>query len=205
MAGLTIAGFEPELYDNIKNRIEGKLDNFSPGFDFSPESPDGQLIGIVTYEIFQLWSQLSMVYDSSDPQISTGAGLKNIGELTGISYGQANRSYAPCETQGTAGTIIPQGSIVSDGTNNFYTAFEAIIPANIQVVAEVAGEIPVPAGTITNIVTQGIDGWTGITQNTDGTTGSVAQTEQQYRNFRTNTVMRNNIGIADALQARLIE
>ncbi len=205
MAGLTIAGFEPEQYENIKARIEGKLENFSPGFDFSPDSPDGQLIGVMTYEIFQLWSQLGMVHDSYDPQISTGAGLKNIGELSGISYGQANRSFATCETQGTSGTIIPQGSLVSDGTNEFYTAFEAVIPANIQVVAVVAGEIPVPSGSITTIVTQGIGGWTGITQTTDGTEGSLAQTEQQYRNTRTNTVMRNNIGIADALQARLIE
>ena len=54
-AGLSLSGFTPETYDAIKARIEGKLEIFNPNFYFSPESPDGQLIGVMTYEIFQAW------------------------------------------------------------------------------------------------------------------------------------------------------
>jgi hypothetical protein len=44
MAGLENYGFVPEEYESIVARIEGKIEAINPGFDFSPESPDGQLI-----------------------------------------------------------------------------------------------------------------------------------------------------------------
>ena len=50
MAGLDNSGFTPDTFANIKTRIEGKLEALSPGFDFSPESPDGQFISIMTYQ-----------------------------------------------------------------------------------------------------------------------------------------------------------
>lgn len=205
MAGLTTAGFVPETYEAIKARIEGKLEVLNPGFDFSPESPDGQLIGVLTYEIFQAWSELGLVYDSYNPQVSTGAGLKNLGLITGLPYGVATRSVVTLETQGTTGTVIPSNSLVSDDDGNeFYTVFDTTIPSNLQAVAVVSGIINVDIGTVTSIVTP-VAGWTSITQTTAGTEGTLAQTDQQYRNTRQQTVMRNYSGVADTLKARLVE
>lgn len=205
MPGLTSGGFVPETYDAIKSRIEGKIESINPGFDFSPESPDGQLIGIMTYEIFQAWAELNSVYNSYNPQVATGAALKNLGLITGIEYGAATKSSAICETQGTAGTIIPAGSLLSDADGNeFYTVFETAIPSNLQVVAVVAGVIPVDAGTVVTIKTP-ISGWTGVTQTQNGIIGILSQTEQQFRNTRQRTVMRSYTSVASTLQARLIE
>jgi uncharacterized phage protein gp47/JayE len=205
MAGLTSSGFVPETYDDIKARIEGKLETLNPGFDFSPESPDGQLIGIMTYELFQAWAQLNNVYNSYNPTVASGAALRNIGLITGIPFGAASKSYATLETQGTVGTIIPALSLVADADGNeFYSAFEVSIPSNIQVVSKKSGVIDVSAGSITNIVTP-VTGWTGITQLLDGNSGTTAQTQQQYRNSRQRTVMRNSVSIADAMQANLHE
>lgn len=205
MAGLTSGGFIPETYDSIKQRIEGKLEVFNPGFDFSPDSPDGQMIGIMTFEIYQAWQQLAKVYDSYNPQVATGAALRNLGLITGLPYGVAERSQAVLETQGTTGTIIPKQSILVDADGNeFYTAFEVAVPSNLTVVASVAGAIPVPAGSITSIRTP-IAGWSGVTQTTDGVEGSPAMSEQQYKNYRQRTVMRNYTSVADTMQAKLIE
>ena len=205
MAGLTTGGFVPETYEAIKDRIEGKLETFNPGFDFSPDSPDGQLIGIMTYEIYQAWQELNKVYDSYNPQVATGAALRNIGLITGLPFGNAQKSQAVVEVQGTTGTIIPRQTIVTDADGNeFYTAYETAIPSNLYVVAVVAGAIPVPAGTITEIQTP-IVGWDSITQLTDGLEGSPAQTEQQYKNVRQRTVMRNYTSCVDTMQAQLIE
>ena len=113
MAGLTRSGFVPDTYEAIKSRIESKLEALNPGFDFSPESPDGQLIGIMAFEIFQGWSQLNNVYNSYNPQVASGAALRNLGLISGLPYGVANRSFATCEVTGTAGTIIPQGTILT--------------------------------------------------------------------------------------------
>ena len=205
MAGLTISGFVPETYDNIKARIEGKLETLNPGFDFSPESPDGQLIGTMTYELFQAWAQLNNVYNSYNPTVASGAALRNIGLITGIPFGAASKSYATLETQGTVGTIIPALSLVSDADGNeFYSSFEVAIPGNIQVVSKESGVLDVSAGSVTTIVTP-VTGWTGITQLLDGNSGTTAQTQQQYRNSRQRTVMRNSVSIADAMQANLHE
>lgn len=205
MAGLSRSGFEPESYENIKSRIEGKLEVFNAGFDFSPESPDGQLIGIMSYELFQCWSQLNNVYNSYNPDFATGAALRNIGQLSGLPYGVASRSSAVCEVTGTAGTVIPQGTIVLDGVGNeFYVAFDTTIPSNIQVVAKVAGPIPVLAGTIIAIQTP-LAGWDTVSQSTNGTIGSLAQTEQEYRNDRNKTVMRNYTSTEETMQAKLVE
>jgi uncharacterized phage protein gp47/JayE len=205
MAGLTSGGFVPETYDAIKDRIEGKLDALNPGFDLSPDSPDGQIIGIITYEMFVAWSELNRVYNSYNPLIATGAALKNLGLITGLVYGAATKSSATLETQGTTGTIIPAQSLVTDNDgNDFYTSFDTAIPSNLQVVAVVAGIIPVAIASILTIKTP-VSGWTGVTQTQLGIEGQLSQTEQQYRNTRQRTVMRNHTSVPTTMQARLIE
>lgn len=205
MAGLTNSGFVPETLEAITERIQGKLENFSPGFDFSPESPDGQLINIMAYEIFTTWTQLSLVYDSYNPSLATGAALRNIGLITGLPYGAAKRSTATLELQGTAGTIIPKSTRVSDNLGNlFYVVFDTTVPSNAQVIAEVPGPIPVVPGSITTIITP-IVGLSGITQTTAGVIGGKAQSDQEFRNLRQATVMRNNSSVADTMQARILE
>lgn len=205
MAGLTRAGFVPEKYEDIKARIEGKLELFNAGFDFSPESPDGQLIGIMSYELYLCWSQLNNVYNSYNPASATGAALRNIGLLSGLPYGASSRSSAVCEVTGTAGTIIPAGTIVLDAVGNeFYVAFDTTIPSNIQVVAKISGPTPINAGTIVAIQTP-IQGWDTVSQSTVGILGSIAQTEQEYRNDRSRTVMRNYTSTEETMQARLVE
>ena len=158
----------------------------------------------MTYELSQAWAQLNNVYNSYNPQVATGAALRNLGLITGLPYGVANRSYATLETQGVAGTIIPRNSLlVSDSGDEFYTSFDTAIPSNLQVVAKVPGLIPVNAGTITTITTP-VTGWTSATQTTSGTMGGLAQTEQQFRNTRQRTVMRNYTSTVGVLQARLV-
>lgn len=205
MSGLDSSGFTPETFVEIQERIKGKLDIISPGFDFSPESPDGQLINIFSFELSQVWNQLNLVYQSYDPSVATGSALRNLGQISGVPYGTANRSYATIETQGITGVVIPQNSLVTDvnGTD-YYVAFDTVIPANAQVISRLAGPQPVPAGSITTIKTS-VNGWTGITQTTDGVIGSNAMTDQQYRNFRQDTVMRNYVGTVDTMRGRLLE
>ena len=204
MAGLTTEGFTPLTFEEIKLRIESRLEQFSPGFDFSPESPDGQLIGIMSFEFSEAWQELGLVYDSGDPTIATGQALINIGQLTGIPFGVATRSYATISIIGTSGTTVPQGSLVSDADGNlFQTEFDAIIPSGVRAISQVSGNIPVTAGTLVNIVSP-VTGWTSIDQPQDGVTGGLPQSEAQYRNFRNRTVLKNTIGIAEVIQSRLL-
>jgi uncharacterized phage protein gp47/JayE len=204
MAGLTDEGFIPLTLDEIKTNIQNKLETFNPGFDFSPESPDGQLIEIFSFEISQAWDQLALVYKSFDPRIATGQALRNLGTLSGIIKGNATRSYAIIDLVGVAGTVVPSGSIVSDADGNeFVTEFDAVIPVSVGVVASVPGPIPVTAGTIINIETP-LTGWSSISHTVDGDIGTVPETEEHYRNFRTRAVMNASEGVLGSLKSKLV-
>ena len=205
MAGLTREGFIPLSFDEILTRISTRLDTFSPGIDLSPESPDGQLANIMAFEFSEAWAELNTVYNSYNPNMAVGAGLRNIGLITGLPYGAATRSQATIDLVGTAGTIVPIGSIVTDAEDNeFTTQLDATIPASVQVVAQVSGPIPVTAGSLTLIKTP-VAGWASITQPSDGRMGAAPQTEVAYRNLRNRTVLRNFVTVEATIEARLFE
>lgn len=205
MAGLTPEGFTPLSLEEIKDRIKSKLETFSPGIDLSVESPDGQFVEIFSYELSQAWNELNFVYKSYDPQQAAGAGLRNLGLITGIVFGAATRSQAYVQLVGIAGTPIPAGSLVADAEDNsFQLMYDAVIPATVLAVSPIAGIIPVPAGTLVNIKSP-ITGWTGVTQTAEGDEGTTAQTEAAFRNIRNKTVLRNYTSNVDVIQARLLE
>lgn len=205
MAGLTTEGFEPETLETIEARIKAKLEAFSPGFDFSVEAPDGQLISIISTELAQAWAELDQVYHSYDPNLATGQALRNLGQITGIPYGVANASSAYINLTGVEGTVVPIRSVVSDADDNqFLTTAAATIPSGVQVIALQDGPIPITAGTLVNIESN-VSGWTGISQPADGVIGRVAQTDSEYRNLRNRTVMRNYVSTVETMQARLLE
>tara|TARA_R110002126_G_scaffold210876_1_gene357374 strand:- start:251 stop:1396 length:1146 start_codon:yes stop_codon:yes gene_type:complete len=202
--GLTREGFIPETYEDIKTRISTRLEAFSAGIDLSIEAPDGQLLEIISFELGQAWSELNLVYNSYNPEVAVGAGLRNIGLITGLPFGAATRSQATVDLIGVAGTVVPIGSIVSDvDGNQFTTSFNAIIPASVQAIATVSGPINVDANALINIVSP-VTGWTSITSQT-GRIGSRAQTEVEYRNLRNRTVLRNFIAVEEVIRARLME
>jgi len=203
--GLTAEGFTPKTFNEIQNGIKSKLDVLSPGFDFSIESPDGQLIEIMSYELSQAWNELNLVYRSYDPQQATGAALRNLGLITGIVYGAATRSQAVVTLIGFANTLVPAGSTVSDADgNDFATSFDVVLPGTVEIVSVLAGVIPVPAGAVWTISSP-VVGWFGATQALDGQEGDVAQTEQAFRNIRNRTVLRNYTSSVDTTTARLYE
>lgn len=205
MAGLTDEGFTALTHEEIKERIQNRLEVLNPGFDFSPESPDGQNIEIFGFELSQIWAQLSLIYSSGDPRTATGQGLRNIGFLSGVLMNNADRSYATIDLVGVSGTVVPAASEVSNADGNvFVTEFDAVIPASINVIAKVAGKTPVLAGTIVNIDTP-VTGWTSITQATDGVIGTEPETEQHFRNDRNRSVMVSSESVTDALQGKLVE
>ena len=205
MTGLTTAGFEPDSYEPILQRITAKLNTISPGIDLDPSSPDGNLARIFSFELAQLWSQLGLVYNSYNPNLAVGSGLRNLGLISGLQYGVATRSQAFVDLVGTEDTVVPKGSIVADDDGNeFVTQLDATIPSSVLVYASLPGPIPILAGTLTTIKSP-VTGWDSITQSIDGTKGSPPQSETSYRNSRNKTVLRNYTSVSDVVRARLLE
>ena len=205
MAGLTSEGFTTSSYEEIVKTINSRLEAFSPGIDLSPESPDGHLVNIMSFIYSQLWSELGLVYSSNDPNNAIGAGLRNIGLISGLEYGVGTRSSVEIQLLGTAGVLVPKSSIFTDGLGNeFETQINATIPSTVTATAVLSGSLAVSAGTVVTIKTPQ-DGLDYITQTTAGTMGSEAQTENEYRNIRNRTVLRNFVSVEEVIRARLLE
>lgn len=204
MAGLTDSGFEALTYEQIKARLESNIDAFNPGFDFSPESPDGQFISIMAFEIAQAWGQLNLVYGSFDPRTSTGQGLRNVGLIGGILYASAGRSYVVVQLTGTSGVIVPAGSKVSSADSEWVTEFDAVIPASVGAIAMTPGQVPVTIAVVDTIVDT-VAGWTGVTNAAEGNLGSEPQNDTTFRNVRNNRVMQGTDSPVDSIVAALFK
>lgn len=205
MAGLTREGFIPLSYGEIKRSIERRLNDFSPGFDTSPQSPDGQMIGIMTAQLAMLWTELDKIYKSFDPNAASGQALRNLGAISGVLYGVGGRSTARVLFKGIAGTVVPQGTLVANAKGQqFFTTNEIIIPGTTDVNAVNPGATPVDQGSITQINAT-IGGLVSIEQPVKGVVGKPAQSEQQFRNKRNRTVMRNSVSSEETLRSRLID
>jgi len=205
MAGLTSEGFTPLQFSEIVENIETRLEQYNPGFDFTPDSPDGQLISIMSVLINQAWIELNRVYHSYNPNEAYGQGLKNLGMITGIYKGAATRSQAVVSLTGVGNTKVPKGSIMADADGNeFYTNRDAYLPADVTVLSVLSGPLPVPAGSITDIISV-VNGWTGINQADDGIIGLQPETDLQYRVRRNNTVMRGSNTVEESMSAAIID
>ena len=205
MAGLTSEGFTILTQQEIKKRVQDRLEIINPGFDFSPESVDGQYIDIFSFEFAQAWTQLDLVYKSNNPSEAIGQGLQHLGLMSGIIKDNADRSRAAIDLVGTSGTLVPAISQVSDSVGNKYvTEHDAIIPATVNAIALVAGPTPILAGSLDTIVSP-VTGWVSILQSADGKIGTTVVSEQEYRNDRNRAVMNPSESVADALRGKLID
>jgi uncharacterized phage protein gp47/JayE len=203
--GMTTAGFIPEGYEAISTRIRDRIEAINPGFDFSIESPDGQMIDIMSQELADVWNQMDLVYLSYHPNYATGEALRNLGLITGTPFKKNTRSSARIDLIGTAGSIVPQYTEFSDAIgNSFFSVLESVVPSSVDVLAENLGLVEVTVGTIVNIVST-VDGLDSIDQPADGSSGELEKSEAWYRNIRQRTVFRQSAGQSDGMLARLLE
>lgn len=147
--GLTPEGFKQkrlaDIIQSMSSRIADQL-----GVQISTESNSvfGQLIGVFSYEIADLWEQTAQVYGAMYPHTASGVSLDNAAALAGIAPIAAEKTTVVCTCYGTDGTNIPYGSQISSSSNSNITFScvdsNAIISSNaanyagIELVTDVA-------------------------------------------------------------------
>lgn len=108
--GLTGDGFELKRLPEIKTDLENSLGSVFGAIDTSPESVFGQLIGVLSKPLTDLWEQLQTVYFSQYPDTAEGVALDYAARLTGITRRAATYSYGKVGLKGTAGSDVPQST-----------------------------------------------------------------------------------------------
>jgi len=117
--GLSAQGFKQkrlaDIIQSMNSRIADQL-----GVQISTESNSvfGQLIGVFSYEIADLWEQAAQVYGAMYPHTASGVSLDNSAALAGISPIAPEKTTVVCTCYGTDGTQIPYGSQIASASNS---------------------------------------------------------------------------------------
>jgi len=205
--GISPEGFKTKRLDQLLDELNAEVKSiFGDNFNVSPESPDGQVNGVISESNANLWEIAEESYNAFNPSAATGATLSNLVQLNGIERLPATSSRVQLSVTGTAGTIIPIGSLVSTSdTGDQFSTEQAITldgAGNGSVFANAVntGPITALAGTITEIDTP-ITGWSSVTNLADAQEGTNEETDVELRARRERSVARDAQAIIDAIFA----
>jgi uncharacterized phage protein gp47/JayE len=204
--GIISTGFNRKRLDVLLEELNDEMRSvFGENFDVTPESPDGQIDGVISESNANLWEIAEEAYNAFNPSAAVGATLTNLVQLNGITRLAASSSQVSLTLTGTAGVTILAGSIVSTSDTNaqFLTETDVVlIGGSAAVIANSVdtGEIIALAGTITNIDTP-VTGWDTVTNISAATLGREEETDVQLRARRSRSVGLDAQAQIDAIYA----
>jgi len=207
--GVTANGFVRKplsvIIDSLNSKFQAK---FGAAFDVSPESPDGQVIGVVADEIDSCWEQAQYGFNAYRPGAMEGVGLDSICELTGAKRYVNRPTRVTCQLSGTTGTVVPAGSLVSSSSTGlrFKTLNDTVIPGDVTVECLTIGEFYVAPNTINTIeAVFPIPGWTSVTNPDEGSTGVIYEADPSLRARRDKTTVSRGTSTTEAIYSALAD
>ena len=118
--GLSATGFKrkrlPEIMQAINSRIS---DSLGLKTQIQSNSVLGQIVGVFSYEIADLWEQVENGYNAMYPSTAQGVSLSNAAGLAGLQLIDAEFTTLVATCFGVNGTEIPYGAQITDGTNTY--------------------------------------------------------------------------------------
>lgn len=215
MAGVTDQGFVPKLLSEVLSDAENQLalvTDPATGATLQPNlsssDPAMQIAKVPLDGIASAWEAMALVFQQFDPSKSVGAALSGLVELNGIRRQPATGSLVALQITGTSGTVVPQGSLVSDANNRYQWATLAtvtipsggVVPVNAQ--NQTVGAIDAAAGTLTNIVTP-VAGWTSVTNPSAAVAGRLEEKDSELRQRRSRSTAAPSAGPIESIYANL--
>lgn len=117
--GLSETGFRrkrmPEIISDMTKRISNRL---GITIQTGSNSIFGQIIGVFSYELADLWEQLENTYNASYPNTASGVALSNAAATAGIRPLSGEYSSLQATCCGNDGTVIPAGALITGKNSN---------------------------------------------------------------------------------------
>ncbi len=205
-SGISSTGFKRKRLDEIKADLESLFKSvYGNNLNISPESPDGQIIGLLSGSFSDLWEIAEGAYNAFNPSAATDTTLSNLVQINGITRNEASNSIAILTFTGTDGTLIPEGTLVShiSSQEQFSTEADVTITGGTATVTAASintGIIEASAGTLTEIETP-ITGLNSVTNNDDANVGSERETDAELRARRLRSLAISAQSTVDSLYA----
>jgi uncharacterized phage protein gp47/JayE len=205
MAGVTNEGFIPRSLVEITNDINSSMvAKFGTGFDTSPESADGQVIGVISNLLATMWQQAEAAYNAYSPSSSFGVGLDKLCELNGVTRISNQPTTVAITFNGSNGTLIPKGYIIKTSDDlEFATIADAVIPEVVTAECTTPGAIYIAANEV-NTITDVIAGLSSATNLEPGITGIISEEDPALRARRESLVVNAGTSSIDAIYAAVI-
>lgn len=170
---------------DIKSEFEQAYkEALGANLNLDTSTPAGQLIVNDTATLTTAVAECVAVANAGNVYYATGAALDVAASFYGYYRKKATPSTVIATVTGTENTIVPTGTLFSDGTNEFKTLNIAKIPVSGRVEIEcqctIAGPIECLANTLTTIVDP-VPGVASVTNINDGILGYEAENDNTFR------------------------
>lgn len=170
-----------EVLADFQEAYKGAL---GANLNLNTGSPQGQLIANDVKNVTYVQEQMILMANSFSVFYATGQALDAAAGFWGYTRKQGTPTVVTATLTGAAGTIIPAGSLASDGTNQYQLLNTLTIPAsgniNGQFQGTKAGAIPCLAGSLTTIVSV-VQGWDSVSNASDGVVGWETENDNVFR------------------------
>ena len=185
---MTSAGPQPTPPLTLRNAVEQSVAAVVP--DYTANLPGTLIEDVLSTQMGALVTMDQARVDSVDsvsPAQASPTIIQAQGAMFGIAQGTANNASVYVQFSGLSGAVIPSGTLVSDGTNQYAIQTAAVIGSTgvasvVLAVATTYGTWAIPANSVTTIVTSLPTSFNAtVTNPATGTPATTAQTVEGYR------------------------
>lgn len=188
--GVTAQGFVPKPVQQILSEIvTAEEANMDPAIDTSAEEPLGQLNGIISEKIAEVWEVAQTLANVINRAAAEGALLDNIGTVSGTLRDPPKPSHVYCNcTLTAANSPYLAGTLTANVTgqtwNQWQNAQDVTVTADgvvsVLFVSVQDGPVTAPSGTL-NQITVSVTGWSAVTNPLDATPGNLLEDDTDFR------------------------
>lgn len=114
--GVTPQGFRAKRLIDIKNELEDYFIGEFGEINLDAQSVAGQIIGIYSKVLADIWENMTEVYESQYPNSASGVSLDNVVQLNGLNRLPALRTSVIGVATGTENTLIIAGKLARQPT-----------------------------------------------------------------------------------------
>jgi hypothetical protein len=205
--GLSIPTIE-DLLTDIGNDLRATID---ANLDTDPDSPMGQINGIMAERLRLLWELVSVAYNALDPDACEDFLLDATSAITGTIRGAATPSTVVLSLNLDATTTVAAGALVSvlgEPTKVFRLDADVTsvgagnYPGNAT--CTVSGRTVANAGTLT-VIQSPTTGWNAVTNARDAILGQERDTDPELRVRRVNELEASGAGTVDTIRAKVLQ
>lgn len=209
--GLTSAGYirttEAERLTTLRDSWRSE---FGAGTDVSDDSPDGHIVRILSSGLASIEEAIEAVYQVIDPASAAGTALDNLCRILGISRNQATASVVGVDLTGTAGTLVPAGTLFEiSGTGSQWeldadVTLDGSGEGSGTASCTTLGSVECAIGALDTIASP-VSGLTSVENTAAAILGTDLETDRQLRARRTRSLSGTGRSTLDSMVARLLD